>query len=338
MRSCIEAYNETLSRYARTKEPRAGGSGLIDSDDKRIKWSRQTKVSLDKLEANEFDPACIRPALYRPFFSQWHYFQDFWNEERYQMPHLFPVSAKETKNVSIIVKSSGEWPFFVLASDRLNDYQPQGGSQCFPFYTFDEDGTNRQENITDWALEQYRNRYSSRSISKWDIFHSTYAILHHPQYCSRYAANLKRELPRIPFVPSIQTFVAAGKQLMQLHMCYEQQKEFPLDEIENAKAKWTLRVEKLILNKEKSELRYNDALTLRGIPPDTYKYRLGNRSALEWIVDQYRVSTDSRSGIVNDPNRPDDERYILRLIRQIITVSLKTVEIINSLPPLEFGN
>jgi hypothetical protein len=93
--------------------------------------------------------------MYRPFFTQWHYFQDFWNEERYQMPRIFPVSARETNNISIIVKSSGDWPFFALASNRQNDYQPQGGSQCFPFYTYSEDATHRQENITDWALDQY---------------------------------------------------------------------------------------------------------------------------------------------------------------------------------------
>jgi len=123
---------------------------------------------------------------------------------------------------------------------------------------------------------------------------------------------------------------------MELHINYEQQKEYPLEEIENPKAQWTLRVEKMSLNKDKTELRYNDALTLRGIPPAVFGYRLGNRSALEWIIDQYRVSTDARSGITNDPNRPDDERYILRLIGQVITVSLETMKIVNALPSLKF--
>ena len=83
-------------------------------------------------------------------------------------------------------------------------------------------------------------------------------------------------------------------------------------------------------------LRYNEALTLRGIPPAAFDYRLGNRSALDWVIDQYRVSTDPRSGITNDPNREDDERYILRLIGQVITVSLETQQIIATLPSLNF--
>ncbi len=73
-------------------------------------------------------------------------------------------------------------------------------TQLFPFYTYDEDGTKRGENITDWAVEQFRSHYGDRSITKWDIFHYVYAVLHHPEYRERYAANLKRELPRIPFV------------------------------------------------------------------------------------------------------------------------------------------
>ena len=81
-------------------------------------------------------------------------------------------------------------------------------------------------------------------------------------------------------------------------------------------------------------MKYNDFLTLEGIPAEVFEYRLGNRSALEWVVDQYRVKIDKRSGIVNDPNRDEDEEYILRLIGQVITVSLETVDIVNRLPAL----
>ena len=121
---------------------------------------------------------------------------------------------------------------------------------------------------------------------------------------------------------------------MELHIDYEKQPEYPLEEIENPKAAWTLRVEKMSLSKDKTELRYNEALTLRGIPPAAFDYRLGNRSALEWVIDQYRVSIDRRSDIKNDPNREDDPNYILRLIKQVITVSLETQKIIASLPSL----
>jgi predicted helicase len=125
---------------------------------------------------------------------------------------------------------------------------------------------------------------------------------------------------------------------MELHIDYEKQPEYKLEKIENPKAEVTFRVQKMKLNpKDKSELRYNDFLLLRGIPAAAFDYRLGNRSALEWVIDQYQVSTDKRSGIVNDPNRADDERYILRLVGQVITVSLETQRIIAGLPCLNLG-
>ena len=176
-------------------------------------------------------------------------------------------------------------------------------TQCFPFYTYAEDGSNRRENITDWALEQFRTQYNDDRISKWDIFHYVYALLHHPQYREKYAANLKRELPRIPFAPDFRGFAEAGARLAELHVNYEKQPEYPLQRLESKDEKLNWRVEKMKLSKDKTQLVYNDFLTLGGIPPEVFEYRLGNRSALDWIVDQYQVSTDKRSGIVNDPNR-----------------------------------
>jgi predicted helicase len=181
---------------------------------------------------------------------------------------------------------------------------------------------------------RYRTHYGQKSISKWDIFHYTYAMLHHPEYRTRYAANLKRELPRIPYAPAFQKFAEIGAALMKLRIEYEQQPEHPLQRTENGKLNW--RVDKMSLSKDKTQLKYNSFLTLSGIPPEVYEYRLGNRSALEWIIDQYQVSTHKRSGIVNDPNRPDDPEYIVRLISQVITVSLETVRLVKELSVLPF--
>ncbi len=119
---------------------------------------------------------------------------------------------------------------------------------------------------------------------------------------------------------------------MHLHIHYEAQPEYPLDRKETGKLNW--RVERMALSKDKTQLRYNDFLTLSGIPPQVYEYKLGNRSALEWVIDQYQVSTDKRSGITNDPNREDDPEYIVRLIGQVISVSLETVRLVNELAPL----
>jgi len=108
--------------------------------------------------------------------------------------------------------------------------------------------------------------------------------------------------------------------------------------IEQGKLALDWRVEKMKYNKDKTAITYNDFLTIAGIPPEVHEYRLGNRSALDWIVDQYKVSTDKRSGITNDPNRGDDPQYIVRLIKKIVTVSLRTTEIVRSLPALSGEN
>ena len=171
-----------------------------------------------------------------------------------------------------------------------------------------------------------------REIEKGDIFHYTYALLHHPDYRTRFAANLKRELPRIPMAPASRDYARIGAALMILHIDYEQQPEYPLERRETGQLDW--RVEKMALSKDKTQLKCNGFLTLSGIPPQVYDYRLGNRSALEWVIDQYRVSTDARSGIVNDPNRPDDPEYIVRLIGQVVTVSLETVKLVAELAAL----
>lgn len=327
----IDAYNNTLAQYA-AQHPRPAPDGFIDVEDRRIKWTRQTKRLLMECKESSYAASYIRPSLYRPFTSQFHYFDDFWNEERYQMPWLFPLP--ETENILIAInQNAGNKGFFALSSDRIVDLHCTGDSQCFPFYTYEDDGSNRQVNLTDWALAEFRNHYSDKSISKWEIFHATYGILHHPEYRTRYAADLKRDLPRIPFVPQFHEYARIGAALMKLHIEYEQQREWPLQRTETGKLDW--RVEKMTLSKDKTQLHYNDFLTLSGIPPAVYEYRLGNRSALEWVVDQYRVTTDARSGIVNDPNREDDPEYIVRLIGQVVTVSVETVKLVRELAGLQ---
>lgn len=142
-------------------------------------------------------------------------------------------------------------------------------------------------------------------------------------------------MPRIPFTPDFLGFAKAGKKLADLHVHYEEQEEYPLEMCETPGMPLNWRIEQMKLSKDKTQIVYNDFLTLAGIPPETFEYRLGNRSALDWIIDQYRVKINKRSGIVNDPNRPDDEQYIVRLIGQVITVSLETMKIVKGLPELE---
>lgn len=208
-------------------------------------------------------------------------------------------------------------------------------TQCFPFYTYDEDGTNRQENITDWALTEFQTHYQDDTITKWDIFHYTYALLHHPTYREKYEKNLKRDLPHIPFAEDFWGFAKAGTALADLHVNYESARKYDqLRQHETPGVPVNWNVEKMKLSKDKKRLIYNDFLTLEGIPGEVYDYRLGTRSALEWVVDQYRVKVDRRSRIENNPNRETESRYIVDLIGRVITVSLKTVGIVKSLPEL----
>jgi predicted helicase len=297
-----------------------------------IKWTDRLIEAVKAGDELVVAPEKIRRCLYRPYNWQYLYFDHLLNQRRYQQHRIFPIELSEAENISIIIKNSGEWPFFTLAVHTLSDLQPQGGSQCFPYYAYDEDGTNRRENITDWALVEFRTHYGDKKISRWDIFHYTYGLLHHPEYRTKYAANLKRELPRIPMAPEFKRIAEIGAELMKLHIEYEKQKEYPLERRETGKLDW--RVERMTLSKDKSLLKYNDFLTLSGIPAEVYEYRLGNRSALEWVVDQYRVSTDKRSGIVNDPNREDDPEYVVRLIGQVVTVSVETVRLVRELSGL----
>ena len=184
-------------------------------------------------------------------------------------------------------------------------------------------------------MVEFRKHYGDDSISKWDIFHYNYGILHHPDYREKYQANLKRDLPHIPFAPDFWGLANAGTQLADIHVSYESQPKYDgLKYIETPNMPIDWRVEKMKLSKDKTQLVYNDFLTIDGIPAAAFDYRLGTRSALEWIIDQYSVKVDKRSGIVNDPNRADQPRYIVDLIGRVITVSLQTVEIVEALPDL----
>ncbi len=258
------------------------------------------------------------------------------NDEVSLFPFIFPTPESEMENRVIWLKVGRDWPMFGLMVNQLADRLPQGGSQCFPFYIYDEDGTNRQENITDWALTAFRTHYNDDTLTKWDIFHYTYGLLHHPEYREKYQANLKRDLPHIPFAKDFWGFTDAGTRLAYLHVTYESQPEYDkLKFVQTPDVPLDWRVEKMKLSRDKTQIVYNNFLTLDGIPSKAFDYRLGTRSALEWVIDQYRIKTDKRSGIVNDPNRTDDPQYIVKLIGKVITVSLETVDIVNKLPDLK---
>ena len=334
----IENYNAEVFRWGQRTDREIDISDFVESDDTKIKWSSTLKQKLERAQFIEFTSSKIRQSLYRPLAKSNLYFDRMVNDRVLVFPSIFPTSETEAENRVIIVSDHGfRAGFNTLVTNLIPDSHilaARDRFQCFPFYTYDEDGANRRENVTDWALTAFRNHYRDDTITKWDIFHYNYGLLHHPDYREKYEANLKRDLPHIPFAKDFWGFAKAGARLAEIHVNYESQPEYELKFIQNLDAQLDWRVEKMKLSRDKTSLIYNDFLTLSGIPEKAFDYRLGTRSALEWIIDQYRVKIDKRTEIVNDPNRADDPQYIVKLIGQVITVSLETVDIVENLPPL----
>ncbi len=333
----LRNYNSEVFRWSQEGSASSPIDGFVNNASSFLKWTDRLKEALQKNQMLKFEESKVRKALYRPFCRQFLYFDHLLNQRRYQQYLIFPILSTEAENAIICLTVLGsEKPFMVLMTNVIPDLHLVGagaGAQCFPYYTYSEDGTNRRENITDWALSQFQARYGSE-VTKWDIFYYVYAMLHHPQYRERYTDNLKRDLPHIPLLHRKDTFLACvriGKQLMDMHLGYEQAKEYPLKWIENRDVPFSWRVEKMRLTPDKTAVIVNESLTLSGIPQECFQYRLGNRSALDWVIDQYQVSEDKRSGIVSDPNNIDDEEYIVRLVGKVVTVSLETVKLVREL-------
>ena len=334
MNKMIETYNDQVFKWERKLDRDDNADDFVISDDTKIKWSRNLKRELKRIRIAEYTEDKVRNLLYRPFTKSHLFFDRIMNDEVSHFPSIFPTHGTENRVICVSGIGSNK-PFQSLMVDVIPDLHLTGDSQCFPFYTYDEDDTNRQENITNWALTEFRTHYSDETITKWDIFYYNYALLHHPAYREKYQMNLKRDLPHIPFAEDFWGFANAGAALADLHVNYESVPKYDeLKYIETPGMPIDWRVEKMRLSKDKTQLKYNDFLMLDGIPAEAFGYRLGTRSALEWVVDQYRVKIDKRSGIRNDPNRADQPRYIVDLIGRVISVSLRTVEIVGNLPAL----
>ena len=334
----IEIYNEQVFKWGRRKNRAADVDNFVVSDNEKIGWSSGLKSKLKSGQVAEFSQEKVRTSIYRPFTKLNLYFGRMMIDRVSVFPSIFPTSETETENRVICAAGIGDRKGFgCLVTNRITAFDLAfEKALCFPFYTYDEDGTNRRENITDWALAEFRTHYTDNTITKWDIFHYNYGLLHHPDYREKYEANLKRDLPHIPLAKDFWGFTKAGARLADLHVTYESQPEYDqLKFIQTPDVPLNWHVEKMKLSKDKTQLVYNDFLTLDGIPEKAFDYRLGNRSALEWIINQYCVKIDKRSGIVNDPNRADDPQYIVKLIGKVITVSLETVEIVAGLPVLQ---
>jgi predicted helicase len=273
-----------------------------------IDWSRDLKQDARRGNTADFDDTKLVRALYRPFAKRWLFFDRMMNEEVYQW---HKISGRV-----IAVGGYGRKAFAISQTDCIYDLNFYGDPAFgFPL-----------SHLKDSALAEFRRHYSDDSIAKDEVFHYLYALLHHPVYRERYAANLKRELPRIPLAPNFKAFAKAGRELSRLHVEYESLKPWSLEEILDEDVPYSEKVTKMKLSADKRSLKVNESLMLGGIPPETFEYRLGSRSAFEWVIDQYQVKGES------DPNREDDPGYIIRLVGQVVRVSIETTQIVRTLP------
>jgi predicted helicase len=299
MKSFATAYNAEVDRYHRE-----GNEAWPD----RVKWSSSLKQYLIAHKYINFAEGSVRTCLWRPFAKKFVYFDPLVIHRIGMWPN---VSGR-----SLCVTSHSQAPFSALATDGLPEHAVGSrAGQCFPL-----------SHLNDSAVARFRQHYSDDSITKEQIFHYIYALLHHPGYRERYAANLKRELPRIPFAPDFAAFAAAGAELARLHVDYETLDPWPFESVETKDVPYSEHVTKMKLSADHQSLRVNDSLALASIPPATFDYRLGSRSALEWVIDQYQVKGES------DPNREDDPGYIVRLVGQVVRVSVETGRIVDGLP------
>ena len=219
----MEFYNAQVVRWLVTPEKSIVNiDNFVTYDDPKISWSRDLKAKLKRGAIAEYAEHKVRTSLYRPFTKSNLYFDRIMNDVVYVFPSIYPTTETEAENRVICVTGIGnKGSFTSLMTKIIPCLGLLGADQCFPFYTYDEDGTNRQENITDWALVRFRDHYGDDTITKWDIFHYTYGLLHHPNYCEKYQANLKRDLPHIPFAEDFWGFANAGAVLADLHINYE---------------------------------------------------------------------------------------------------------------------
>lgn len=335
----IDSYNAEVERWKKRPDKNQSIDDFVDNDDKLYKWSLGLKNDLKRGAEARFDSTKIRTVMQRPFCKKFLFFDSILNEAPGQFPKIFPSCNIE--NRVIWVKTGTEIPFFVLMTDCIPDLLPQGGSQCFPLYTFSADGGERFDNITGFALDAVRAQFGE-AVSREDIFYAVYALLHAPTYRAKFAENLKRELPRLPLDElklsgaGWELLVETGRTLGDLHVGFESVKPFALsahDTTPEGKT-YSFRVEKMRWLDGKSRLKVNDSIELSGFTPEMFAYKLGNRSALDWVVESFRVKDDKRSGLTSDPNREQEPRFILDLIGRVARVSLETQELVARLPEL----
>lgn len=375
VRALIAFYNSQLSEFETKRMIKTDikVGDFINSDPTKISWTRALKKDLEKNKTHSFHESVITEGYYRPFCKQSLYYDKSLVESPGLNQIYFP--KPNTKNLIISIPGiGGTKDFTTVISNSPTDYQVQFNNQCFPLYYFEEnknekivkEGENgsefiikelfeteekndyiRRDGISDFILERSTKQYG-KNVSKEDIFYYVYGFLHSPEYREMFANDLKKMLPRLPLVDDVKDFWAfsnAGRKLAELHLNYETVPAFDGATVTGNDSGF-YKVEKMRFPtgkkaKDKPDtIIYNSKITISNIPEAVYDYVVNGKSAIEWIMERYAVTTHKDSGIKNDPNDWADEvgnpKYILDLLLSIINVSVQTVEIVKGLPKVKF--
>jgi predicted helicase len=356
----IVFYNQQVEAYKayQAQGGKQTAEQFIDLDPTKISWSRGLKNDLGRHINREFKPDALTKSMYRPYCKQWAYFDKHFNDMIYQMPKIFPYQGAENRVICVSgVGASKE--FSALMVDALPNLHFHDTGQCFPRYTYvpaqqgamglptthgqpAQNGFVQVDNISDATVARFTTHYNDPTITADAIFNYVYGLLHSPHYKQRFANNLKKMLPRLPFAPNFWAFSNAGQQLATLHLNYETVDPYPLVEhctqlaLEPAKL---FRVEQMRfprgqkIGDRPESIQYNNWVTLSGIPPQAYDYVVNGKPALAWVMERYAITKDKASGLENNANQwSDDPRYIVELVKRIVRVSVDTVAIVATLP------
>ena len=305
-----------------------------------IKWSRNLKRRFDKGKREAYDENRIRRYSYRPFTTGYFYDSSTYIDENGMAEETF---ADGMTNVQI-AWNFGHLPNESLATNHPADFHFVGDTQLFPLYTFL--GGERLNNITDYALKAFQTHYANTSISREDIFHYVYAVLHHPAYREKYALNLRQEFPRIPFYPEFERWAAWGRELMELHIGFESVTPYPLKRTDGRPKNDTpealalakkarLKVERDADKQPTGAVELDGLTTLSGIPAAAWAYKLGNRSALEWVLERHKETAPKDATIrekFNTYRFADHKERVIDLLARVTTVSVETMRIVGEMP------
>jgi predicted helicase len=303
-------------------------SGSLDPEtlDYSIKWSSTLKT---RAKLPIYSTKQVLPSLWRPFVKMYYYAEKAMSDRLTALHYqIYGVDLKQSNLCIGISGGSAMKPFQVLAFNGLADYECVEKNQLLPLWVYAADHS-RQDNITDWALTQFRIHYHDESIEKRDIFHYVYAVLHDPAYRKTYALNLKAEFPRIPFYPDFRRWVAAGQTLMALHTEFEHVEPWPLVRKEDHSASSSAKP-RLKADQAAGVIEVDSLTRLEGIPPAAWNYRLGHRSALEWILEEYQETTLRDPTLRTQFNHyrlADYKESMIDLLCRVTRVSVETMRI-----------